>query len=373
MRNLTVVMDIGQFSTKIGFAGEDSPNQVFLTMVGKPKYQSVSIDYEPRKSQKDELYVGDEIQSIGLYKIFHPIEKGIITDWKHFENILDYIFYNLRVDPTLVNVLFAVHPLFPYSDLKKIFELFLEKYQCMAFYPVLDSMLTLYSGGFQTGLIIEIGDSNTRIVPIYEGYKIEHAVKIIDIGGRVLTHYMEKILESIGWSVDSSIRRELVRVLKEKACFVSLDFAEDLKRSEQYNKEYSLPDGSTISLYNERFMVPELLFNPSTELEVDSLPVAIMDVIEACDLDIRPELLNNIFLSGGSSMFPNLKSRMYQELELELARRKKKNQVVRIIAPRERTFSVWVGGSILAMIPEFSETWISRAKYFNEGIPPNLL
>jgi len=373
MGNLTVVLDIGQFSTKIGFAGEDSPSQVFLTMVGKPKYQSVGANYESKTTRENEIYVGDEIQSIGLYKVFHPIEKGIVVDWTHFENIIDYIFYNLRVDPTLVNVLFAVHPLFPYKDLEKIFRLFLERYQCLAFYPVLDSMLTLYSGGFQTGLIVEIGDSNTRIVPIYEGYKLEHAVRILDIGGRVLTRYMEQILESIGWSVDSSIRRELVRVLKEKACFVSLDYKEDVKRSEQYEKEYSLPDGSTISLNKERFIVPELFFKPSSELEEDSLHVAIMDVVEACDLDIRPDLLSNIFLSGGSSMFPNLKSRMYQELELELARRKKKNQVIRIIAPMERTFSVWIGGSILAMIPEFSQNWITRSKYFSEGIPPNLL
>ena len=72
-------------------------------------------------------------------------------------------------------------------------------------------------------------------------------------------------------------------------------------------------------------------------------------------------------------MFPNLKNRIYQELELELARRKIKNQGLRIIAPRERTFSVWVGGSILAMIPEFSNNWITRAKYYREGIPENLL
>ena len=72
-------------------------------------------------------------------------------------------------------------------------------------------------------------------------------------------------------------------------------------------------------------------------------------------------------------MFPNLKSRIYQELELELARRKKKNQVIKIIAPRERVFSVWVGGSILAMIPEFEQNWITRAKYFADGIPEDLL
>lgn len=371
MRNLTVVLDIGQFSSKAGFAGEDFPSQVFFTMVGKPKYQQVNFDYGT--PSQDEYYVGDEIQSLGLYKITYPIEKGIIQDWVSFEKILDYIFYNLRVDPTLVNLLFAIHPLFPHQDLKRLFELFLEQYQCNAFYPVLDSMLTLYAGGFQTGLVIEIGDSITRIVPIYEGYKLDHAIRILDIGGRTLTKYMEKILGEQGFSADSSIRRELVRALKEKACFVSLDYKEDIKRKEQYDKPYSLPDGSTIRLNKERFDVPELLFNPSLELEEDPLPRAILDVIENCDLDIRPKLLNNIFLSGGSSMFPNIKSRIYQELELELARRKRKNQSIKIIAPRERTFSVWVGGSILAMIPEFSKNWINRTQYMKDGIPNNLL
>ena len=371
MGNPTIVLDIGQFSTKGGFAGEDYPSQVFFTIVGKPKYHDLEGQYGDREQ---ELYVGDEIQSLGLYKIHSPMEKGTITDWIYFSKIVDYVFYSLRVDPTLVNVLFAVHPLFPKKDLSKIFELFLEHYQCMAFYPVIDSMLTLYSGGFQTGLVIEIGDSSTRIVPIYESYKIDHAIKILDVGGRSLSRYMENTLVSLGFAVDSSIRRDLVRVLKEKACFVSLDYNEDIKRAEQYSKQYSLPDGSTISLSKERFMIPEILFNPSLiNLEFSSLPKAIMEVIDLCDLDIRSDLLNNIFLTGGSSIFPNLKSRIYSELELEFARQKKKSQGIRIIAPRERTFSVWVGGSILAMIPEFAKNWITRSKYFKEGIPDNLL
>ncbi|MFX0070109.1 MAG: actin, cytoplasmic 2, partial [Candidatus Hermodarchaeota archaeon] len=234
-------------------------------------------------------------------------------------------------------------------------------YQCMAFYPVLDSLCTLYSGGFRTGLIVEIGDSSTRIVPIYEGYKLDHGIKVLNIGGRALTRYMETLLGSIGFSVDSSIRRELARVLKEKASFVSLDYNQDLKKSEEYTKNYSLPDGSTITLSKERFMLPEALFDPSLiNIESISVPEAIMNSIELCDVDIRPNLLNNIFLSGGSSMFPNLKSRIYRELEIILARKKMKNQGIKIIAPAERTYSVWVGGSILAMIPEFSDNWITR-------------
>lgn len=367
----TVIMDIGQFSSKVGFAGEDFPSHIFYTMVGKPKYQNLDNQYG---AKQQELYVGEEIQSYGLYKIYYPIQNGAITDWDYFEKITDYVFYNLRVDPTLVNVLYAVHPLFPKNDLERLFEIFLEQYQTMAFYPVLDSMLTLYSGGFQTGLVVEIGDSNTRITPIYEGYKIEHAIRIINLGGKTLTRRMETLLGGIGFSSDSSIRKELVRVIKEKACFVSLDYKQDVKISDQYKKQYSLPDGSTIELSQQRFDVPEVLFDPSLmNLELPSLHEVIMDSIHSCDVDIRQELLNNIFLSGGSSMFPNMKARIMQELELELARRKRHGQKIRIIAPRERTFSVWVGGSILALIPEFADNWITRAKYFNEGIPENLL
>ena len=121
-------------------------------------------------------------------------------------------------------------------------------------------------------------------------------------------------------------------------------------------------------------MLPEVLFDPSIiNLEYTSLPKAIIEVLDLCDIDIRSELLNNIFLSGGSSMFPNLKSRIYSELEVELARQKKKNQGIRIIAPRERTYSVWIGGSILAMIPEFSKNWITRSKYYSDDLPGNLL
>ncbi|MHA1687961.1 MAG: hypothetical protein ACTSUN_01255, partial [Promethearchaeota archaeon] len=220
-----------------------------------------------------------------------------------------------------------------------------------------------------------IGDSSTRIVPIYKGYKITHSIRISNVGGRAITRHAENILsKTIGLSVDSSIQKDLIRVLKEKASFVSLDFKQDLKRSEQYKKKFSLPDGSIFTLSKERFMIPELLFDPSLmEMEDPPLHVAIINAINICDMDLRPELLNNIFLSGGSSLFKNLKARLYQELELQMMRDKKLSQNLKIIAPRERTFSVWIGGSILSLLPVFAEKWITRAKYFNEGIPQNLL
>ncbi len=371
MKNRCVVMDIGAYSSKVGLAGEDNPSLVFFTRVGKPKYRNLDTTY---MNQEQELYVGDEIQSIGLYKIFHPIQEGKIVHWNYFEKLINYIFYRLRVDPTLINVLFAVHPLFPKGDIKKMFDLFLGKIQCRAFYPILDSMLVLYSGGFDTGLVIEIGESSTRIIPIYKGYKINHAIKILNMGGKVLTEYMaEQIKNNTPYNVDSSIKREIVRAIKEKACFVSLDYDEDLKRAEQYEKEFYLPDGSKMNLSETRFAVPEILFKSMPNLENEPLHEAVFDVLEKVDVDLRPELLNNIFLSGGSSMFPNTKARLYKELEFELARRDKQDQVIRIRAPRKRDFSVWIGGSIFGVIPESDNKWITRAHYFREGIPKDIL
>lgn len=371
MGYLTVILDIGQFASKAGFAGEDQPSKVFFTVVGEPKYQQVDPTLHD-KGAKD-LFVGDEIsEAMGLYKISHPIKNGRIQDWNYFEKIIDYIFYNLRADPVVSNVLYAVHPLCPIEDKRKLFEIFMEKYNCYGFYPVLDSMLTLYSGGFQTGLIIEIGDSSTRLVPMYEGFQLSHAIKVLDIGGATITEYMEHKLKSAGYSADSSVKKNLTRVIKEKACFVSLDFKEDMKRALEYKKSFTLPDGEIVVIDVLRFLVPELLFNPSLfNLEIPPLHEAILDCIEECDIDVRPKLLNNLFLSGGSSMFPNLKSRIYQELEVLLAKRKR-IQTIRIIAPKERMFSVWIGGSILAIIPEFANSWVTRDSYYSNGIPENL-
>jgi actin len=369
----TIILDIGQFSSKTGFGGEDQPTNIFFTLVGEPKYQQVDLTFQEQGGT--ELFVGNEISdAMGLYKISHPIRKGRIQDWNYFEKIIEYIFYNLRVDPVVANVLYAVHPLCPKEEKRKLFEIFIEKYNCYSFYPVLDSMLTLYSGGFQTGLIVEIGDSSTRLVPVYEGFQLAHAIKVIDLGGSTITDFMEHKLKEKGFTADSSVKKYLTRVIKEKACFTSLDLKEDLNRVKEYSKSFSLPDGEIMVVDELRFMVPELLFDPTLfNLEIPPLHEAIIECIEECDVDVRPKLLNNIFLSGGSSMFPNLKSRIYQELELLLAKKKKKEQMIRIIAPKERMFSVWIGGSILAMIPEFSDNWITRDKYYGSGIPENLL
>ncbi len=370
MAGYTVIMEIGQYATKIGFGGENDPRYTFLSMTGIPKYQNIELGI----SQKN-IFVGNElIDAMGLYKITYPIENGRINDWMAYKALVDYCFYLLGVDPTSVNVLLLIHPLTYQYEIKNLFKLFIEEIQVMGFYPVTDVMLTMYSGGFTTGLVIDMGASSTRIAPIYESYIINHAFQIYDIGGSHLDKFLMQLLTEAGLRIDSSVQKEIVKVLKERACFCSLNFEEDMKHLKELTKKYNLPDGNTVELSSQRFLVPELFFKPSlNNLEIKPLPEMICDVLDQVEIDLRRSLLSKIFLVGGSSLFPQIDDRLQSEIELELSKRGKQMQDVKVIAPMERLNSNWVGGSILSMIPEFQERFVSRAQYYKDGIPSEFL
>ena len=375
MENLySIIIDMGQYSTKIGYGGENEPRKIFPTICGYPKYKA--IDATLQIGEKKQIFIGLEIiESLGLYKLRHPIANGgEIVDWGEFEAIVDYIFYLLRVDPAMCKIMFITNPFLSVDSKKKLFELFLEKHVCGAYYPVRGALLTMYSGGFNTGLIIDMGASNIRITPIYESYILQHAVLNVELAGSVLDKLLEKKIQEAGVPIESSVQRNLVRVLKERACFVSLNFDQDFQNREKFKKKYTLPDYKKITLDAERFIIPELMFDPTiSNMETEPLHKAIINVVELCDIDIRRSLLQNIFITGGSSLFPNFEKRLKQELEKELIQRGKMYQNVKIFAPKGRALSNWVGGSILSQIPEFQSSWITRKRYFSEGLTDDML
>ena len=173
--------------------------------------------------------------------------------------------------------------------------------------------------GLSSGVVVDSGDGVTHIVPVYESTVLNHLTKRLDVAGRDVTRNLIGLLLRRGYALNRTADFETVRQIKEKLCYVSYDLELDQKLSEDTTvlvDTYTLPDGRVIRVGSERFEAPECLFQPHlVDVEQPGIAEFLFNTIQSADVDIRSSLYKAIVLSGGSSMYPGLPSRMEKEIK----------------------------------------------------------
>ena len=254
------------------------------------------------------------------------------------------------------------------SNFQIFIQVMFENFQSPALFIAIPAALSLYSTQRTTGVVLDSGNDITQAVPVLDGYPISYFRIRLNLAGRDLTEHLMNILSERGHcSFEASAEREIARDIKEKLCYVALDFEQESKTAAERSSKaasYELPDGNKIQINDERFVCPEMLFRPNMfGVESCGIPEITYRSISECDEDIKTSLYSNIVLSGGSTMFPGIVERMEKELtSLVLGSEK-----INIIAPPNHKHSAWIGGSILASLSIFQQMWISKQDYDETG------
>ncbi|KAJ1611146.1 BRG1/brm-associated factor 53A like actin [Cryptosporidium canis] len=399
-----IIVDVGSYTTKIGYGGEDCPRQVWPSAVGvkengDKRFPLNFLSYLEDVSVEPCLRFVDGVLSLSE-GVFEEIvgktagKGGLSTDLREHPVLLtEPSRHNRQVREKEVEIMF-------------------EKFDVPAVYTAKKAILSAFSVGRSSGLVVDIGATATSIVPILDGYTLQKPLCEYPIGGDFLDDqilryllkeknlsispnfsvrkivskdkplsYEQVSLERVSNSYIECGKREVLRSIKESICRCA-EHEEAAKSSSAIaTSTYELPDGTLIDSEPVGIRVPECLLNPEMIINDPDLPpvntngfpglcTAISNTILACDVDIRRDLMGAVILTGGTSVIPGLADRVSKSLA-EDDKLSGGGPKLKIISPNstiERKFSSWIGGSILASLGSFQQMWFSKEEYTEHGV-----
>lgn len=252
----------------------------------------------------------------------------------------------------------------PRQNRDKVAEIFFETFRAPALFFAPPAVLSLYASGRTTGVVLDVGEGVTHAVPVYEGFALPHSVTRSDVAGRDVTRQMQLLLRRSGLSFTTTAEVDLVKRMKEEACYLTRTPVMDESTEKDAKTQYTLPDGQAVNLSTERYQAPHVLFDPSLfGSEEAGVADVLVNSIMKSDIDLRSTLFSQVVLAGGSTLFPGFGDRMLHEVRS----RSPSHTKIRISAPPDRINSTFVGGSILASLATFKSMWVSRAEFEEHG------
>lgn len=302
-----------------------------------------------------------------LLNIKSPIVGGNVVNWDAMEDLWHYTFYKgLRVAPEEHPILLNKPLLSPRPQNEKTAQILMETFQFPALYIADQVLLSLFSSGQTTGLVVDIGKDLCQIAPIYESTTVPFISSKLKLAGNDITEYLTQLLmESGSHRFSTSAEKELVHDMKEKHCYVAYDFEDELQKATckgALEKFYQLPNGKVIPMNTERFTCTEMLFQPDFAGKDYEYGIQgfIFNAVRKSNVEQHKDLWYNIVVSGGTTQLPGFSARLKKELVPYVGK----------FSPRTRNtgkYGVWFGGSQIAGNIHRGSIWFTKEEYDEAG------
>ncbi len=341
----------------------------------------------------------DDCRDLGQLFYLLPFQKGYLVNWDRQKTVLDYAFSDacLNVKDMSKTDLILTEPYFNMASVQDgLDQLLFDEYGFKSVLRTNPADLACYADKLENPdqsccLIVDCGFSFSHVAPFVNGRRVREAVLRIDVGGKMMTNHLKEIISYRQLNVMDETH--VINSCREDCCYVSMDFDGDMEeaaraRINNVARDYVLPDFTAIRrgfmksseasvgrpendaeqivrMNNERFTVPELLFNPSdVGLRQMGIPEAIECAVNRCPEEARRWLYANIVIIGGCAKTPNMKERVERDVRALAPA----HYDVNVHIPEDPIGYAWKGGALLAKDPVYlKELAVSKAEYLEKG------
>jgi len=299
-----LLLDSGAYTLKSGLSGSDP--KFSFNCVGKMRRSSI-LTYAPSSLR-------------GFHEVCRPVERGVLVDPQLQRKIWTKVLKQVQTADTAMAMTVPIYT--PRTVLRWIDEMVFEHFG-------LGSFVRRCTGVQGTALLVDLGFSASTVIPVVNDFPVNYAVKRVDVGGKLLTNYLKREISFRYF--DMTDETWLVSDIKEKACRVSPNFLSDLRSYQQGQQPataFILPEAlseeghvqqagedvagkQVLKLENLCISAPELLFTPlDVGLNQGGIAQAVVEAAERLDACVYPDLMRNIIVTGGSALFPGLRTRL---------------------------------------------------------------
>uniref|UniRef100_A0AAQ5Y164 Actin-like 6A n=1 Tax=Amphiprion ocellaris TaxID=80972 RepID=A0AAQ5Y164_AMPOC len=342
-----LVFDIGSYSVRAGYAGEDCPKADFPTVIGvtldrEDGSTPMETDGDKGKQSGTTYYIDTNQLRVPRenMEVMSPLKNGMIEDWDSFQAILDHTYkMHFKSEPSLHPVLMSEASWNTRAKREKLTELMFEHYNIPAFFLCKSAVLSAFANGRSTGLVLDSGATHTTAIPVHDGYVLQQGIVKSPLAGDFMSMQCRELFQELSVEIIppymiASKRDPQPAGRKKRNYLKSLCVIQDFQASvlqvsdSPYDEQvaaqmptvhYELPNGYNCDFGAERLKIPEGLFDPSNAKGLSGNTMlgvghVVTTSVGMCDIDIRPGLYGSVVVTGGNTLIQGFTDRLNREL-----------------------------------------------------------